>query len=298
MFGRYLSRLRRGGKNGRLASGFRQERVTSAFEVVASLRTDPGCVRDVNEDSGCHVHPGDPHLLGERGILTVVADGMGGHAAGEVASRIAIETISRSYYYGSGEPSAALRRAFMEANRRICEVAAGADNLRGMGTTCTALALCGERAFIAHVGDSRLYLLRNGRLYLLTEDHSIVMEMVRRGTLSREEARHHADRNVITRALGTNSNVDIYMPASPLTVRIGDIFMLCSDGLHDLVEDRELEQILVMTSTPYEASERLIALARARGGYDNITIGVVKLRPVNRSATERAPVTRETEAVE
>lgn len=265
------------------------------FAIFASVQTDPGCVRDANEDAGRHFQPQDPSLLDRRGALTIVADGMGGHAAGEVASRIAVETVGRIYYEADGAPQEALRRAFCEANLRIYETSLADQSMRGMGTTCTALALCDGRAFIAHVGDSRAYLLRAGRLNLLTEDHSAVMEMVRQGIISREEARHHADKNVITRALGTTPEVEVSLLDPPLKVRVGDLFLLCSDGLYDLVEESEIERILLAARNPHDAGEKLIATARARGGHDNITVGIVVLR-----ATEElqpTPITREVEAI-
>src|SRR5262249_10910821 len=175
-----------------------------------------------------------------KGRLVVVADGMGGHSAGEVASRMAVDVISRVYYDWPGDPVSALKTSFIEANREIHQSSKEIQARSGMGTTCTALVLRNGSAITAHVGDSRLYLIRDGQIYLMTEDHSAVMEMVKRGLLTREEARHHPDKNVILRALGSHAEVEISIWEEPFPIREGDRFLLCSDGLYDLVEDKEI----------------------------------------------------------
>jgi protein phosphatase len=270
----------------------------AAYEIVASVRTDKGCVREGNEDSGRLVRPSDAAQLARRGVLLVVADGMGGHSAGEVASQIAVDVIGRLYYQSQGDAHEALRGAVAEANRRIYAAAAADEAKRGMGTTCTALAVRGGQAHIAHVGDSRCYMLRAGEIYQLTEDHSAVMEMVRHGLITKEEARHHEDKNVILRALGTTPEVEVAM-TEPFAVREGDRLLLCSDGLHDLVTDEEIGQALAAAEDLHAACEQLIELAKERGGHDNITVGILGVVPAGTSAAgaEDAPVTREVEAV-
>ena len=269
----------------------------SAFEIDASVQTDKGCVREINEDSGRLVRPNDAGLLANRGLLLVVADGMGGHSAGEVASQMAVDLISRLYYQSQGDAHAALRDAVAEANRRIFAAAAADESKRGMGTTCTALAIRGGEATIAHVGDSRCYMVRGGDIYQLTEDHSAVMEMVRHGLITKEEARHHEDKNVILRALGTTPEVEVAM-TEPFGVREGDRLLLCSDGLHDLVVDEELAAALAGAEDLHAACEQLIELAKERGGHDNITVGIVGVVPPGTVAAEAkdAPATREVEA--
>jgi protein phosphatase len=217
---------------------------------------------------------------------------MGGHAGGEVASRMAAEMIRRIYYEHDAPPPAALRRAFEQANRAVHAAAQDDEHLRGMGTTCTALVVRGTEAFTAHVGDSRLYLLRGGTFRQLSEDHSLVAEMLRGGLLTEEDARHHEDRNVITRALGLHPTVKVALSGKPLAIREGDRFVLCSDGLHDLVEHREIADI-VRHASPHEASTRLIDLANARGGHDNITVGVVQVGEQASVTRPAAPDTRE-----
>lgn len=261
----------------------------AAHEIVANLQTDRGCVREANEDSGRFVRPNDPALLARKGLLAIVADGMGGHSAGEVASNLAVEIVSRTYYQEAGaDATAALRAAFAEANRQIHEASTGDPNLQGMGTTCTALVLHEGRAFSAHVGDSRLYMLRGGEVYLMTEDHSAVMEMVKLGIITPEQARHHTDKNIILRALGTSSEVEVSTWEQPLAVRVGDQFLLCSDGLYDLVSDEEIKQTLVSTDDLHAACERLIERAKERGGHDNITVGIIGIRPAGQSQTNKS----------
>lgn len=250
----------------------------ATHKIVASIQTDPGCVREVNEDSGKFIQPSDPQLLTTKGLLAIVADGLGGHLGGEVASKLAVEVISRAYYQEDGDPCAALKKAFKEANRQIYEAALQDQDLKGMGTTGTALVLLNDLAYAAHVGDSRLYMLRGGEIYLLTEDHSAVMEMVKYGIITMEEARHHVNKNVILRALGTNSEVEVSTWKEPLPVQTGDYFLLCSDGLYDMVEDEEIKQVVLSLQDPHAACENLIALAKERGGYDNITVGIINIR--------------------
>ena len=160
----------------------RSGKVRELLDVRASIRTDPGCLRGSNEDHGRHVSPGDHDTIARRGRLTVIADGMGGHSSGEVASRMAVEIITHRYYSDKGRASyEVLRRAIEEANREIYAASSADESLAGMGTTVVALVMIADRAFSAHVGDSRLYRMHGGRLELLTRDHSQVMDMVQQG---------------------------------------------------------------------------------------------------------------------
>jgi protein phosphatase len=268
------------------------------LEVIASVQTDRGCVREANEDAVRFFRPSDPRLLAEKGFLMIVADGMGGHLGGEVASQLAVETVGRIYYHEQASPEAALRKAFEEANQQIHEASLADENLRGMGTTCTALVLLADKAIAAHVGDSRLYLMRDGEAYVMTEDHSAVMEMVKQGIISQQEARHHADKNIILRALGTNPQVEIHVWDKALMVRGGDQFFLCSDGLSDMVEDDQIKRVLASAADPHAACESLIALAKERGGHDNITVGVIKINPGGETKVRRPRATRELEAAQ
>jgi protein phosphatase len=261
------------------------------FLVATALATDPGCHRANNQDSG-GVFRASAAPLGAYTLL-IVADGMGGHQGGEVASRLAVETVS-SASLSAADPHRALERAFDQANREINNRAMRQRELTGMGTTCTALLLAGGLAYAAHVGDSRLYLIRRGGIYQLTEDHSAVMQLVRDGYLTIEAARHHEDRNIILRALGTRKQVETSLWSRPMPAKPGDCFLLCSDGLYEPVDDAEIRDIATSLA-PEAACQSLIALARERGGYDNITVAIAQVAPLE--ATTAAPTLRETREV-
>jgi protein phosphatase len=274
-----------------------QQSEGASLEVVAGLKSDVGCIREMNEDSGHFTLPDDPQVLREKGRLFVVADGMGGHSGGEVASQIAVKVITQVYYEDESDPRTSLQNAFREANHRIYKESQRDENLKGMGTTCTALVLKDGSAISAHVGDSRLYLVRNGHIYLMTEDHSAVMEMVKRGWISLSDARHHPDKNVILRAMGSHPEVEVSTWQEPFPLKEGDRFLLCSDGLYDLVEDEEIKQ-LVLASDPQNACENLVTLARERGGHDNITVAIASLRREGDHPEKPVPVTRVVEVTE
>lgn len=267
----------------------------ASYEVLASIQTDPGCVRDVNEDSSRFISPNDAEVLSKKGALLIVADGMGGHSAGEIASSLAVDTISRIYFEIEGNPTDSLKAAFAEANARIYAASKSDEKLEGMGTTCTALVVQNNSALAAHVGDTRLYLMRGGELYLMTEDHSAVMEMVKLGIISIEQARHHEDKNVIVRALGTAPQVEVSSWENPLKVREHDQFVVCSDGLTDLVEDKEIKSVVLSASDNHAACENLIQLAKTRGGYDNITVGILGVATAGCAETKDLRETREVE---
>jgi PPM family protein phosphatase len=242
----------------------------------ASL-SDRGRVRLNNEDAHGQFVPETTAEVEERGVVFVVADGMGGHRGGEIASRIAVRTILAFYTADSGTDRAiALTRAFHEANQTIIQEAVSDSTLFGMGTTCTALALHQGRAYFAHVGDSRCYLVRRGKILQVTNDHSIVGEMVRSGILSDEDARTHPKRNVITRSLGAQPDVMAETPES-IELEVGDTFLLCSDGLTGYLSDIDLSVVLA-THAPEEACKILVRMANEQGGRDNITVQVITIR--------------------
>jgi len=239
----------------------------------ASL-SDRGRVRLNNEDAYGQFVPETAAEIEERGVVFVVADGMGGHRGGEIASRIAVRTILAFYSADAdGDRSRALARAFHEANQTIIQEAVADSTLFGMGTTCTSVALHRGRAYFAHVGDSRAYLLRRGKIQQITQDHSIVGEMVRSGIISDEDARTHPKRNVITRSLGAQADVPPDTP-STLDLERGDTFLLCSDGLTTYLSDIDLTVVLA-TNPPEEACKKLVKLANEQGGRDNITVQIV-----------------------
>ena len=224
--------------------------------------TQTGNVRRSNEDSFLI----DPPLF-------VVADGMGGAQAGEIASRMAAEAF-HDLEAGAADGEGALRQVIQTANRRINEHARTDASLAGMGTTVTAaLVGSGGRVAFANVGDSRAYLLRGGELRQLSEDHSLVSELVRAGELSEEEAERHPQRSVITRALGTEG--DVQVDTFTVDGAPGDVVLLCSDGLTEMLADERIAAILASESEPKSACERLVAEANEQGGRDNITAIVV-----------------------
>ncbi len=234
--------------------------------IVVASRSDPGRVHQQNEDSIRVIRSPD-----ENGrLLALVCDGMGGHAAGEQASRLAADVIV-SEYRRDGDPGRALHHAVDRANRAVYQAAQSDPRWTGMGTTCTALVLQGGLAWCAHVGDSRCYLIRNGELFAMTEDHSAVMALVRDGVMSRDEARTHPDRNVISRALGSHRTVEIATWAQPFAVHPGDRFLLASDGLHDAVTEPDILHHAAQ-APPYQACAALIAAAHAAGAPDNVSV--------------------------
>ena len=228
--------------------------------------TDIGCVRDENEDAIGHW----PH---EDGVLFAVADGLGGHNAGQVASALALGVLAREMDRAPGSWAVAkrLRRAIQEANLTIHQKGITVPELRQMGTTLTASALVGGMLITAHVGDCRLYRLRDGQLTQLTKDHTWVWEQVEYGILSPEEARTHPRRHMITRCLGPNLLVSIDVLQTDL--KPGDVLAQCSDGIHSLLPEAEITAVLG-TSPPEDACHALVQLARERGGDDNISIQV------------------------
>jgi protein phosphatase len=250
------------------------------FTFAARGVTDVGRRREHNEDS---------LLLDPESGLFVVADGMGGHAGGGTASSIAVETVQKTVRAAKAEAPAAfaapspqdpghfpsmLRRAVEAASREIFRAAQEDSSLAGMGTTVTAVLLAGRTAYLAHVGDSRCYLLRGPRIFQLSEDHSLVNEQLKAGAITEEEARSSRFRNIITRSVGFEEDVLVDMVG--LEVEPGDVLVLCCDGLSNLVTEPEILEIAAGAPLD-EAPERLVALANERGGDDNITVIVVKV---------------------
>ena len=242
---------------------------------VAQL-TDVGRKREHNEDNMAYVIPKDPQVMAYKGALFIVADGMGGHAAGEVASEIAVDTVSNAYYQDDNDNvPASLLSAIRRANAAIHQRAAENMLRSGMGTTCVAAVLRGNIAYIANVGDSRAYLVRKSRMRQVSQDHSWVAEQVRAGLLTEEQARTHAQRNVITRSLGTQPEVEIDLFREVLEE--GDTLLLCSDGLSGFVGDDELLRT-VDQFVPQESVYHLIEHANENGGPDNITAVVARVQ--------------------
>lgn len=247
-----------------------------ALRIVGAALTDTGAVRPANEDSVALVIPDSPSVLLKRGVLAVVADGMGGHEGGEVASELAVRILSECYYQHDGDPQAALAHAFATANAAIFHHARKRSQLAGMGTTCTAVAVVNARAYCAHAGDSRAYLVRGGQAYCMTEDHSATMELVKQGLLSHADARNHEDRNVILRAMGTHKTIQAEHWLPPFPLRPSDRLLLCSDGLYEMLSDGELADI-TSSHPPETACQKLIELAVGRVSSDNVSAVILEL---------------------
>jgi serine/threonine protein phosphatase PrpC len=253
--------------------------------LIAEL-TDPGSVRTSNQDACAQFA-----ASARRMRLLVVADGMGGHLGGEEASRIAVTAMGEVFERGGDDPEELLRQAFDRANAGVFETAAENPELAGMGTTGVVLLFVPERrVWVAHVGDSRAYRLRQGRLQQLTEDHSVVGALLRMGHITEEEAREHPQRNEILRAIGTQEQVEVEI--SCLEVQPGDRYLLCSDGLSGMVIDSEIARVLGQ-SEPDTAVHELVRMANGNGGTDNITVQIANApgaRPSRHAITETVPV--------
>jgi len=243
---------------------------------VAGL-SDVGCQRANNEDRYSYWEPASDELFAQRGRLATLADGMGGYEGGQEASRIAVETIEQVYAGpDGGGPRALLLAGFHAAHQRIQQHSASHPELAGMGTTCTAVAVLPHELYFAHVGDSRLYLARESKIYRLTRDHSYVGRLVDQGIISPEEAASHPQRHILTAALGAGTEVSPECPEQPLPLEARDTLILCCDGLWSLVSETEI-QAAVQSDELSEACQTLVNLAKQRGGPDNITVEVLRL---------------------
>ncbi len=253
------------------------------YTIDAHVATDIGCMRETNQDAIALVRPANAGEAKRRGLLTIVADGMGGHKGGAVASALAVETVCRRYFAETGEdPARALELAMQEANRTIHAAALANPALDGMGTTATALALVEGEVIYAHVGDSRLYRCARGRCTQITEDDSLVEQMVRNGIITARETRRHPLRSVLLRSLGTAEDLEVAAQrGAPL--RGGERFVLCSDGLHEGVSLQDIADAVELPAAE-GACRRLIDLACERDGSDNISVGVVAVRATDETA--------------
>lgn len=250
-----------------------------AARYRCAAKTDVGMKREHNEDS---------FLVNEDLGLYVVCDGMGGHAGGETASRLAVQTLERELLSAKLRPddpfsgaatledtplAGALREAIEGACAAVFRTSRANPELAGMGTTCIALLIRGTHALVGHVGDSRAYLVRGGDVHQISEDHSLVNEQVRAGLLSEEEAKHSRLKNIITRSVGFEE--DVLVDVMGVESQAGDRFLLCSDGLSNLIENEEIGDALLQNDLD-QVPQKLIQLANERGGDDNITVVAVQ----------------------
>ncbi len=249
---------------------------TARTRTSTAAATDVGRRRTGNEDSFTlwNAEPGNPPRAADT--LVVVCDGMGGSNAGEVASKMAVDAVVREFAAAAPEDAGkALAHAIEVANTEIWDLSRTRQDLNGMGTTCTVLALKGDHVLVAHVGDSRAYLVRSHRATQLTSDHSLVAQLVARNQLTLEEAKHDPRRNVVTRSVGVGPDVEVDVVLVDEPLRAGDTLVLCSDGLHGQVSDDEIAGI-AMGESVESACHELIELANERGGPDNITVAMLR----------------------
>jgi len=273
-----------------------------AGNIRAVVLSDLGNIRTNNEDKGMFYKVADENIVRDKGCLLIVADGMGGHNAGEVASQMAADIISREYFKQppNGSIEKALEKVFTLANKNIFQMSSSQKAYSGMGTTCTAIVVVDQAIYFAHVGDSRAYLQRGDSIMQITEDHTYVQQLVNSGDITAEEAAVHPQRNVLTNAMGTKADLRIDTGKFKFNFENNDRLLLCSDGLYDYLNDQELKDILNHNALK-NAAEYMIQQAKARGGHDNITVVVAeKATPVKEQAEKETkdfelPQTRETD---
>lgn len=257
------------------AFGRREARVRPGL-ATAGL-SDVGCLRENNEDRFSYWEPASEKQFREKGRLAMVADGMGGHEGGQEASRIAVETVQEVYGQSpAGDPRSLLITALQAAHQRILAYANDHPALLGMGTTCTAVAIIGRSLYYAHVGDSRLYLIRDSKIYRLSRDHTYVGRLLEQGIINPEEAATHPHRNVLLMALGAGPEIAPESPEQPITLETGDVLLLCTDGLWSQVSDGEILDATSAASLKQTCGQ-LIEKAKERGGPDNITVQALRI---------------------
>ena len=247
-----------------------------AKDYRAIALTDLGSIRHHNEDQILFVRPSDKEQRNEKGFLSIVADGMGGHAAGEVAAALATHIIAKTYYQEtSASPLETLRLCMEKANEAILAESKKSISYKGMGTTCTVVAILNGALHIAHIGDSRAYLIKDRQIYQLTEDHTYVRELLGTGKINPLEALNHPQRNVLTQALGTVAGRcgDIF--SSEFRLEKNDTLLLCSDGLYEYFSNEELKEV-ILENDFRDASAYLLDQAKSRGGHDNISLLIIE----------------------
>jgi protein phosphatase len=250
----------------------RRSDLIEAGNIKAVVVSDLGNIRTNNEDMGLFFKIADENVLREKGYMLIVADGMGGHNAGEVASRMATDIICKEYYnQSSSSVEKNLEKALSLANKTIFEKASSDQAFQGMGTTCTVLVVIEQDVHYAHVGDSRAYIQKGGAFMQITEDHTYVQQLVNSGDITAAEAAVHPKRNILTNAMGTKADLRIDTGKCKYSFEKTDRLLLCSDGLYDYLNDEELNKILADNSLK-NAAGNMIAMAKERGGHDNITV--------------------------
>jgi PPM family protein phosphatase len=245
--------------------------------IEAAILTDVGLQRADNEDSNLYWEPESEDDFRRKGRLAVVADGMGGYEGGQEASRLAVETVRYIYDRDfQDDPQQALVSALECAHANIHRYAIEHPEFRGMGTTCTAVAIVADQLYFAHIGDSRLYLVREGKISRLTRDHSYVGRLVESGLVRSEDAESHPQRHILTAALGSGREVAPHVPEQPILLEREDTLILCTDGLWSLIHEAELAEIST-ASPPPEACAKLVGMALERNAPDNVTVVILRV---------------------
>jgi serine/threonine protein phosphatase PrpC len=263
--------------------------------IIDAAATDTGMRRTNNQDSFMAVRASHEESWRQRGHVFLVADGMGAHAVGELASKMACDLIPHTYMKArTGTPSDAIVKSFREVSAQIHSRASANRDFQGMGTTCSALLLLPAGALVAHVGDSRVYRIRTSRIDQLSFDHSLAWELVRRNHLTSEQASLSVPKNVITRSLGPEIEIEVDVEG-PLAVELGDVYLLCSDGLSGPVDDEEMGAFAA-NFHPRDACRYLVNLANLRGGLDNITVVIIRIGqwvdPDSGESLNQSPITK------
>jgi serine/threonine protein phosphatase PrpC len=260
-----------------LGGAIPDEPLRTVPRVKFVARSEIGHARENNEDKFDFYEPDEEPLLAARGSVYLVCDGMGGHNAGQIASELAAKQFLHAYYHLGGTAQEAARHAILQAHHYIAEMASKIPSRYGMGTTLTALILKQDEGILAHVGDSRCYRLREGVFEQLSRDHTLVARLVEQGIITPEQAKYHPQRNVIRQAVGVADPSELLEPdIETFALQAGDLYLLCSDGLTDMVDDAEIEAIL-RDEPPTRAAWRLVDRALANGGRDNITVVLLRV---------------------
>ncbi|MBK8785262.1 MAG: Stp1/IreP family PP2C-type Ser/Thr phosphatase [Chitinophagaceae bacterium] len=264
-----------GKKNKPVAEAYKSD-PAYPVNIKAVVVSDLGNIRTNNEDMGLFFKIADENVLQEKGYMLIVADGMGGHNAGEVASRMATDIICKEYFnQNNNNVEKNLEKALTLANKTIFEKASSQAAFQGMGTTCTVLVVIDKDVYYAHAGDSRAYIQKGNTIMQITVDHTYVQELVNSGDITAAEAAVHPKRNILTNAMGTKADMRIDTGKCKYIFENNDRLLLCSDGLYDYLNDEELNQILIENSLKNAASA-MVEKAKARGGHDNITVVIAE----------------------
>lgn len=257
-------------------STYLHERSSGNLHVAGAMETHVGLIRKVNEDVVSFVIPKNNSIDVEIGCLALVADGMGGHAAGDVASSLAAEVIRRIVYSSAMSVPTLFEMAFTGANQAIRAYAANRPEVSGMGTTCTAIIIKNDLLWLAHIGDSRAYLIRGESIEQLSDDQTLHAKLIRDGVLNKKDAKNSPGSNYILQALGSSDNINPTIWENALRLCSDDIVILCSDGLYNLVEEISIVEV-ARAFNPQHACQKLIQKALEAGGDDNISIGIFKI---------------------